>query len=1540
MANPIDPRLQRDRFKFVLLGKGTKKDPNSLKKPIEPFWTCLTLDEVVVKLEEKRKSSAEGAVAARKRADEERDPEKKKEAEKCTREAEKKANFWLKYKPRVTNYRYDSEELLEHMAKGGNYGILTGVGGFMVLDSDNLQRWQELGVLDPIQKKKMPAVESRPGHRQYYFFCPDSLGGCSLKDPENGKPIGDLKAVGGQVVAPGCMHPSGSVYKVVEDFPIPEISGDELRQILGMFKTDANPKIKIEGNGCTCDHASHAGRTSQSVQVPSEDMLKDPRYREAAVAYAMRALEDEALDVRFAEEGYRNKALNNAALKIGHYVGAGHLKRDEVEKMLLESALEAGLSKDEAKATINSGLTKGISQPKNPVLKIDPDPEMPSDDEPDSRSGKGISEPKNPLPKIEPDSEMLSEDELAAIPLAENPRLEVNLEPGNAIMMYIDYGKKTSDAYPEYHYGNALVLLATATNRNLVLSMAQGKLYPNIWVFELGRSTISRKSAAMSKADMLAEDLFPQIALPQSYSPEGMVQQLSETPRAYLLKDEAGAMLAAMGKQYMDEMRDLYCTLYDCRGYSRKLRSSQRKEKTAFNIKDPFINIACATTPETFREYTSMIDLTSGWLIRFLFFYPNYKKPWMGFRPADAQDFDLYGEVMGRFATVKGKFFDREEPLEITLCPEAWDYYQEWQKDREIELQKTTGDLNLALFGRLTTYALKSSLLFTVGRSDYQEGMQVSLEHITEACRQIDEYFLPTGRAVIEEVARQEERNLQNKIIGTLSRAGGKMSQRDLLRALHVSLREVGEAFNALEASEEIELRKTTKGVWVLRKAGEVSQVSQQHKRPKCHTNSCSNTGINVTSVTHGTAGTEMTPETNISDPTESSYCGEISTQSHNPSGSTHTLAGHEMPDPRLQNLDLEEAKNWQKSMVTPNHLLASNEREDPVCKEAAVPCNEPEASTSTQIPEIPYDGIESGQGENLDSEEAEEAELQKIIASICPKDIMPKGMGIGIDHSVKDVFFWWGRPVSKFRICRDAECLTEDVEIYMVANGWWPEGNGLYSPPKSWVEAGKRAMNKLMRLLKDGSLNNMKYIVDPIWISVVLSAYEQAKSGASEAEILDKINAEFGFVGLNFCANDIHQIVDPLLHIGLLTTPPVPLEGKIGVCGIECDRDCPWADCDNYMPRSEELQTPPTREELEAVARSLVKDRRTCRDGRFIYMFRMVDMLGDWEYLINEYLTSEGFRQAPAHGDEEHYIVPWEWLEDELREAALKELKNYPKQEYLDASAVSEVVGCTDSDVVAFLEAEGWKRCDFYGAFLYNAPEKWRAKARECVEADTVRVKEQITQVLENGDDVTIDKLMDALNISGYEIYDIIHDELRWDVDEDYFDKVWRPNHDGKSWLPAVSELRQGILPTQDQEVAPTSLAGNEERDPAVSCNSPEVQTSIGAGWSEDQLADANEEKEPNHPKAVSEVVFSEDELWSEFEHALENYPVIQGNRRGVSVQSIAYRLKCGHPVVVAFLEKIGCTEGEENKYTHQKCYLVPDTLLRRNSPASQARA
>jgi len=135
----------------------------------------------------------------------------------------------------------------------------------------------------------------------------------------------------------------------------------------------------------------------RAEQKPEPARVKDPLpddYRERAARYCERALELEAFEVSREPEGNRNNRLNEASLKIGHYVGAGHLGKADVRRVLLRAALSSGLDESEARATIESGLKAGMAEPKDPELN-ESSPEVARELEP------ATTEPAPEDPEIE-----------------------------------------------------------------------------------------------------------------------------------------------------------------------------------------------------------------------------------------------------------------------------------------------------------------------------------------------------------------------------------------------------------------------------------------------------------------------------------------------------------------------------------------------------------------------------------------------------------------------------------------------------------------------------------------------------------------------------------------------------------------------------------------------------------------------------------------------------------------------------------------------------------------------------------------------------------------------------------------------------------------------------------------------------------------------------------------------------------------------------------------------------------------------------------
>lgn len=149
------------------------------------------------------------------------------------------------------NYLYGHPVLAGYLAEGHNYGILTGIGGLVVLDVDDIARLESLGILDKVPETF--TVKTGRGGLHFYYICKDLKQKIILEDPvlkdSEGHPLhlGELQALGQQVVGPGSRHPNGNFYEVIKDLPIASIAKTGLLQVLAPLKqirkSDADPVI-------------------------------------------------------------------------------------------------------------------------------------------------------------------------------------------------------------------------------------------------------------------------------------------------------------------------------------------------------------------------------------------------------------------------------------------------------------------------------------------------------------------------------------------------------------------------------------------------------------------------------------------------------------------------------------------------------------------------------------------------------------------------------------------------------------------------------------------------------------------------------------------------------------------------------------------------------------------------------------------------------------------------------------------------------------------------------------------------------------------------------------------------------------------------------------------------------------------------------------------------------------------------------------------------------------------------------------------------
>ncbi len=116
-----------------------------------------------------------------------------------------------------TKRPYTYDQILPHIGRHTNYGVLTGYGHLAVADADT----EELA--EVIEKKLPPTftVQSGSGGRHYYYKCSQLQKRIVLQ--VRNKHYGEIQSKGQAVVGPGSIHPTGKTYDIVCDVPISTI---------------------------------------------------------------------------------------------------------------------------------------------------------------------------------------------------------------------------------------------------------------------------------------------------------------------------------------------------------------------------------------------------------------------------------------------------------------------------------------------------------------------------------------------------------------------------------------------------------------------------------------------------------------------------------------------------------------------------------------------------------------------------------------------------------------------------------------------------------------------------------------------------------------------------------------------------------------------------------------------------------------------------------------------------------------------------------------------------------------------------------------------------------------------------------------------------------------------------------------------------------------------------------------------------------------------------------------------------------------------
>ena len=148
---------------------------------------------------------------------------------------------------------------------------------------------------------------------------------------------------------------------------------------------------------------------SHKKPAPRKSPIKTPPTPSQTTPYGRRALDEETSRVSVAIEGTRNATLNEAAFAAGQLIGGGEIDPIDAENELFYAAELCGLGESEARATINSGITAGKTDPRSapPSTRSQQPPPSPPSAEPTDDQD---TDPDRPVIKLMANQLSLSEN--------------------------------------------------------------------------------------------------------------------------------------------------------------------------------------------------------------------------------------------------------------------------------------------------------------------------------------------------------------------------------------------------------------------------------------------------------------------------------------------------------------------------------------------------------------------------------------------------------------------------------------------------------------------------------------------------------------------------------------------------------------------------------------------------------------------------------------------------------------------------------------------------------------------------------------------------------------------------------------------------------------------------------------------------------------------------------------------------------------------------------------------------------------------------
>lgn len=391
----------------------------------------------------------------------------------------------------------------------------------------------------------------------------------------------------------------------------------------------------------------------------------------------------------------------------------------------------------------------------------------------------------------------------------------------NLFAEYANLFQGRTEVAPEYHFACVYSLVGAICGRRYYLDELN-PIYPNSYIALVGRSSMARKSSALTLAnDMLKQSDPAVFKLNALSTPEGLINMFvpdQEIPaeeggkptevvggissmhghrgdeshmesdiregyacdregfRIFLTLDEIAAMLRKAGKQSSSGLLE---TLTQFFNFPEEQQLPTRG--TPLSAPYPCLTILGATTYEWFEGAFREENIHGGVANRFLYFYnpPTSARHFITHAP----DRIAKARVAKQLAELRQKFGEPSEPSEqvpFQWTQEAVDAGSTWYHDYYEQVEAEENVFIAQALARADLYLKKSALIHAI-LTNSPGDTQIHPESVEWAIG-VQEYLIETTRAIYDEFNTNHQKRVEAGILKLLKSSGEPMTARQIWR--------------------------------------------------------------------------------------------------------------------------------------------------------------------------------------------------------------------------------------------------------------------------------------------------------------------------------------------------------------------------------------------------------------------------------------------------------------------------------------------------------------------------------------------------------------------------------------------------------------------------------------------------------------------------------------------------------------------------------------------------------------------------------------